>query len=353
MRQGFFLLKHIMVLSKKSPRVRELSFQALLNKKISELELRPEHTLRECLIQLRHELMKNHIAFFPHFYFGDEPWGCIDRTGSIEIPFYLANNKLRRIAKKYYLAYSKEELMMILRHETGHALNYAYKLWIREDWKRLFGKFKLKYPNFYHFNPASRDYVRYLHYVGHPHYAQRHPDEDFAETFASWLDPESKWKWNYKNWTGATEKLKYVDILFGQDQIASRRPLRVRYDERDNYKTITSTVAEYFAIEKKIDPRVKEYTDDLKEIFPDVLTKTRHLSRADLFIQHYSKYLEEELVTWIAKADRRDVRKYLRELQTLCALNNLHVHPDETTEKLVEIVIVSTYHLLKRLKIIK
>ena len=129
--------------------------------------------------------------------------------------------------------------------------------------------------------------------------------------------------------------------------------MRVRYDERDNYKTITSTVAEYFAIEKKIDPRVKEYTDDLKEIFPDSSTKSHHLSRADLFIQHYSKYLEEELVTWIAKADRRDVIKYLRELQTLCALNNLHVHPDETTEKLVEIVIVSTYYLLKRLKIIK
>jgi hypothetical protein len=342
-----------MVLSKKNPRVRALSFQALLNTRVCDLDLRPEDTLRECLIQLRHELAHKHIEFFPHFYFGEEPWGCIDQTASVEVPFYLANTKLRRIAEKYYLTYSKEEIMMILRHETGHALNYAYKFWTRRDWKQLFGKFRKPYPNIYHFNNQSKEFVRYLHFVGHPHYAQKHPDEDFAETFAVWLDPTSKWKWNYRKWDGALEKLQFIELLFGKERIAGRRPLKVRYDEKDNYKTIDATVAEYFEIEKKVDPRVKEYTEDLKEIFPDVSTKARMLIRADLFIQHYAKYLEEELVTWIAKADRRDVQTYLRELQTLCALNNLHVHPDQATEKLVEIVIVSTYHLLKRLKKIK
>ena len=342
-----------MVFSKKNPRIKELSFQALLNKKICELDLRPEDTLRECLIQLRHELISKKISFFPHFYFGDEPWGCIDRTGSVEIPFYLANNNLKKLAERYYIAYSKEEIMMILRHETGHALNYAYKLWIREDWKNIFGKFRKKYPNLYHFNANSKDFVRYLHYVGHPHYAQKHPDEDFAETFAVWLDPSAKWKWNYRNWDKALEKLNYVDLLLGKEQIASRRPLKVRYSESDSYRNITLTVAEYFEIEKKVDPWVKEYTQDLKEIFSEVQTSRRKLIRADLFIQHFSEYLEEELVTWIAKADRRGIRRYLRELQTLCAINNLHVHPDDTTEKLVEIVIVATYHLLKRLRLIK
>ena len=342
-----------MVLSKKNPRVRELSFQSLLNKKVCELELRYEDTLRECLIQLRRELMKKKIAFFPHFYFGDEPWGCIDRTGSVEIPFYLANNTLRRIGEKYFLSYSKEEIMMILRHETGHAINYAYKLWIREDWKNTFGKFRKRYPNLYHFNSASKDFVKYLHYVGHPHYAQKHPDEDFAESFAVWLDPESKWKHNYRLWKGAFEKLHYVDLLFGKEEFAARRPLRVRYTETGSYKNILLTVAEYFAIEKKVDPRLKEYTDDLLQIFSSPETGKRKLIRADLFIQHFSRYLEEELVTWIAKADRHDIRKYLRELQTLCSLHNLQLHPDQTTEKLVELVIVSTYHLLKRLKLIK
>ncbi|MBA4313097.1 MAG: hypothetical protein C0417_10765 [Chlorobiaceae bacterium] len=342
-----------MVLSKKNPRVRELSFQALLNKKVCDLELRSEDTLRECLIQLRHELSEKQIEFFPHFYFGDEPWGCIDRTGSVEIPFYLANNTLRRIGEKYFLSYTKEEIMMILRHETGHAINYAYKLWIREDWKKLFGKINKRYPNLYHFNPASKDFVKYLHYVGHPHYAQKHPDEDFAETFAVWLDPVSKWKQNYKTWKPAIEKLIYVDFLFGKEKLAQRRPLRVRFTEASSYKNIISTIAEYFNIEKKVDPRLKEYTEDLQDIFSSQKDGKRKLIRADLFIQHFSRYLEEELVEWIAKADRHGIRKYLRELQTICALNNLQLHPDQTTEKLVELVIVSTYHLLKRLKVIK
>ena len=294
--------------------VRELSFQKLLNQKVSELELRPENTLRECLIQLRRDLKKRHIAFFPHFYFGEEPWGCIDRTASVEIPFFLANSALRRIAERYYMSYSKEEIMMILRHETGHAIGYAYKLWKRRDWKILFGKIQKRYPHIYNFDPYSKDYVRYLHQIGNPHYAQKHPDEDFAESFAVWLDPESKWKWNYGKWEGALAKLRYVDLLFRRERIAESRPLKVRRDTSSSYKYLDSTVAEYFEIEKKVDPRIKEYTQDLKEIFSGLGPRTRRFIRADRFIQNYSEYLEDELVTWLARADRRDIRKYLREL---------------------------------------
>lgn len=342
-----------MVISRNHPRVRELSFQQLLNQRVGRLELRAADTLRECLIQLRRELKRDHISFYPHFYFGEEPWGCINNTGSVEIPFYLANNQIRRLAERFYVSYSKNEMMMILRHETGHALNYAYKIWTTDEWKRLFGRFRTTYPHFYNFVPTSHDYVRYLHHIGNPHYAQKHPDEDFAETFAVWLDPASKWKWNYRGWPGAMEKLRYVDRLFRRERVAARRPLKVRYNETNNFRSITSTVAEYFAIERKVDPRVKEYTQDLKEIFSDVDGRRRRLIRADLFMQNYRKYLEEELVAWIAKADRRDVRKFLRELQTICALNNLQLGPDQATEKLVELVIVSTYHLLNRLRLIR
>lgn len=342
-----------MNLSHSHPRVRELSFQQLLNKKVCELDLRPADTLRECLIQLRRELKHKHIAFFPHFYYGEEPWGCIDRTGSIEIPFYLMNNALRRIAERYYISYTKKEIMMLLRHETGHAINYAYKLWRESDWKGLFGNFQKRYRNFYSHDPYSKDYVRYLHHIGNPHYAQKHPDEDFAETFAVWLDPQTHWKWNYRKWSGALGKLRYIDRLFRRERVAERRPQKVRYDETESYRTITSTVAEYFEIERKVDPRLKEYMQDLREIFSGVSPRTRLFIRADRFIQNYTDYLEEELVTWIADADRRDVRSYLREIQTICALNNLRVHPDRATEKLVELVIVSTYHMLKRLRRIR
>jgi hypothetical protein len=338
-----------MTISKKHPRVREISFQQLLTQKVGKLDLRAADTLRECLIQLRREMKRKHIAFFPRFYFGEEPWGCIDGTGSIEIPFYLANTSLRRIAERYYLSYSKKEMMMLLRHETGHAINYVFKLWKRDDWKRLFGNFKKRYINFYNFEKNSKEYVKYLHFIGNPHYAQKHPDEDFAETFAVWLDPASHWHWNYRKWNVAREKLVFVDRLLRKGRLANRRPLKARYNDSNNYRRITSTVAEYFEIEKKIDPKLKEYMQDLRDIFPEINPRTRNCIRADLFIRNYWEYLEEELVTWIARAKRRKVSKYLRDIQTLCALNNLRLRTDEATEKLVEIVIVSTYHLMKNL----
>ncbi|HUN66670.1 MAG TPA: hypothetical protein VMW43_11275 [Bacteroidota bacterium] len=343
-----------MVVVSGPPRIRELSFQQLLNSRVSDLGLRPEDTLRECLIELRHELKRNGIEFFPHFYFGEEPWGCIDRTGSVEIPFYLANSHLRRLAERYYFSYSKQEIMMILRHEAGHAINYVYRLWTRPDWKKHFGNFRRRYPNFYTFEPNSREFVRYLHNIGNPHYAQKHPDEDFSESFAVWLDPASKWKWNYRRWKGALTKLQFVDRLFRREKIARRRPLKVRFDETNSYRRIDSTVAEYFAIEKKINPRIKEYTQDLKDIFPAVPTGRRgKFVRADMFVQTSSRYLEEELVTWIANADRRDIRKFLQTLKTICALNNLRLKPDEATEKLVELVIVATYHVMNRLRLLR
>jgi hypothetical protein len=337
----------------KQARIRELSFQKLLNQAVGELDLKPADALRICLIRLRQELKKKHISFFPNFYLGEEPWGCIDGTTSVEIPFFLANRQIRRIAERYYITYSDQELMLLLRHETGHAVNYAYKLWRQDEWKQLFGQFKKRYRDFYNHDPYSRDFVRHLHYIGHPHYAQKHPDEDFAETFAVWLNPESNWQKEYRSWNGALEKLRYVDKLFRKEKIAVHRPLTTRTDESGDYRSIVSTVAEYFEIEKKVDPRVKEYMKDLKEIFSGVGPRARKFMRADRFIQTYSGYLEEELSTWIAGVDIRDVRKYLREIQILCALNDLRVHPDNATEKLVELVIVSTYHMLRRVRIIR
>lgn len=337
-----------MVYSASRPWVKELSFQKVLTQKIGEMELRPSDALRACLIQLRRELKNKNISYFPHFYFGEEPWGCIDGTGSIEIPFYLANQQLRNIGEKYYFSYTDEEIMMHLRHEVGHAINYAYKLWKMPEWKKQFGNMKKRYTELYHYNPYSKDYVLCLHFVGHPHYAQKHPDEDFAETFAVWVNPASHWKTRYRRWPGALKKLQFLDYLFRKKHIAEHRPLKIKYDETENYRGIESTVAEYFGIQKKVNPRVKKYIEDLKEVFNDTTPRARKYMRADMFIQNYSRYLEDELTDWIAGADRRDIQKYLREIQTICALNNLKLHPDKATEHLVELVIVATNHVMQR-----
>ena len=96
--------------------------------------------------------------------------------------------------------------MRYLRHEAGHAFNYAYRLYDRPDWRKMFGPYSRPYRDRYRADPFSRDFVR--HILGW--YAQKHPDEDFAETFAVWLTPHLDWRQLYEGW-GATPKLEYVD----------------------------------------------------------------------------------------------------------------------------------------------
>ena len=83
---------------------------------------------------------------------------------------------------------------MYLRHEAGHAFNYAYALYRTPEWRDLFGPFRRPYRDDYRPVPFSRRFVR--HIAGW--YAQKHPDEDFAETFAVWLTPRSQWRKRYQ-----------------------------------------------------------------------------------------------------------------------------------------------------------
>ena len=112
-----------------------------------------------------------------------------------------------------------------MRHEAGHAIQHAYQLHRRRRWQDLFGKSSTRYPEYYRPNPASKRYVQHLRLW----YAQSHPDEDFAETFAVWLRPRSDWRTRYAGWP-ALKKLEYVDELMaeiGQTQAADRRRRRV------------------------------------------------------------------------------------------------------------------------------
>ena len=107
---------------------------------------------------------------------------------------------------------------MIMRHECGHAIQHGYQLQRRREWQRLFGKSSTKYPEAYRPNPASKRYVQHLRRW----YAQSHPDEDFAETFAVWLRPRSDWRRRYEGWP-ALQKLEYVDELMARSPARARR----------------------------------------------------------------------------------------------------------------------------------
>ncbi len=109
------------------------------------------------------------------------------------------------------------ECMRILRHEAGHALDTAFRLHFKRQWRELFGSFAQPYPDFYKPKPKSRNYVLHLR----AWYAQAHPAEDFAETFAVWLTPRSRWRRRYKGWP-ALRKLEYIDDVM--QELAGTKP---------------------------------------------------------------------------------------------------------------------------------
>ena len=189
---------------------------ALLGRTISELGLSIRGTPLESLVgQLYAELDAKGIAFHPPVYLSDQ-WGCPEGTPIIGVPFYLADARLARLEQEVAVDLESErDSMRYLRHEAGHAINYAYRLHAREDWRALFGRYELPYRDRFHVDPFSRDHVR--HILGF--YAQKHPDEDFAETFAVWLTPALDWRRRYAGW-GALKKLEWVDRVMrevGQD----------------------------------------------------------------------------------------------------------------------------------------
>ncbi len=191
-----------------------LSDEELLRLRLCDLKL----TLRGSLVarylaQIQNELKRRGLRFKPHVWLADE-WFTPDGVAGIAIPFYMAHPRLMRLERKMMGEVEGGNaawLMRILRHEAGHAIDNAFRLRRRKDWRKTFGKASRRYPDIYRARPASRDFVLHL---GH-WYAQSHPTEDFAETFAVWLQPRARWRREYADWP-ALQKLKYVDELMAE-----------------------------------------------------------------------------------------------------------------------------------------
>jgi len=198
----------------------ELPDDELLEVRMCELGLRIEKTpLAKRVERLYAELEHREIRFRPHCWLSDEWFSC-DGVPGIAIPFYLAHPRLARLERKLMLEVeggTQDWCMRILRHEAGHAIDTAYGLHRRRRWREVFGKYSQPYPSFYQPKPYSKKYVLHLD----SWYAQSHPSEDFAETFAVWLKPRSRWRSQYRGWS-ALKKLQYVDELM--TEIRDARP---------------------------------------------------------------------------------------------------------------------------------
>jgi hypothetical protein len=214
--------------------------------------------------QVKRELAARDLRVTPHFWVGDE-WFSPDGVPGIAIPFYLLHPRLMRLERKQVLQVeggTREACLRILRHETGHAVQHAFGLQRSKRWREMFGVSSEPYPDFYQPNPASRRYVIHLPYW----YAQAHPAEDFAETFAVWLAPGTRWRKRYAGWQ-ALAKLEYVDELMRE--LAGARPPVRRTARVDAIERDDRTLGTYYE-QKRGRYRTASteiYDEDLQRVF--------------------------------------------------------------------------------------
>ncbi|MHC5057121.1 MAG: putative zinc-binding metallopeptidase [Planctomycetota bacterium] len=270
----------------------------LLDQRICDLNLRLEGTfVGDCVSRVREELARREIRFKPYFWVSDE-WFTPDGFTGTGVPFHLLHPRLVRLERSrigHVEGATREWCLRILRHEVGHALDHAYGLHRRRLWQRAFGLSGSRYPRHYQPNPHSRRHVQHLEYW----YAQSHPDEDFAETFAVWLAKPKAWRTLYAGWP-ALRKLEIVDELMSG--IAGEFPEHRTRNVVDPASRIFKTLRQYYA-EKRLEgqgawPRF--YDQDLLRLFSD---KPRYQDReaASAFIRRVRSEVVEVVAPWVGE----------------------------------------------------
>jgi hypothetical protein len=306
---------------------------ALLSRKINELSLRIPGTRLEALIQqLYDELEQAGLHFRPKAYLSDE-WGCPDRVPVIGIPFYLADPVLSGLEGELtdVEAENEAEVMMYLRHEAGHAFNYAYRLYLQPEWQKLFGSIAEVYLDDYKTVPFSARFVR--HVPGW--YGQKHPDDDFAETFAVWLTPGSDWQNRYEG-TPALAKLQYVDRVAGE--VAAQPPPVADGALDMPVEEMGMTLAEWYAPEEGGQTcALPDILDsDLESLFPD-----REGQPAQELIGAYRRVLIRDLNYWTG-VTRGVLQALLGEVARRVEILQLKAQPDQALARMADLAIFLT-----------
>ncbi|MCK5242985.1 putative zinc-binding metallopeptidase [bacterium] len=304
----------------------DLPDDELLNYRMCDLKLSISNTyLEKCVSQLYTELETCGLQFKPPCYLGDE-WFSPDKSPAISIPFYLAHPKLKHLEKKIMLEVegdSEKECMKLLRHEAGHALCHAFRLPRRRLWQAVFGSPSEEFDDYYHYQPYSRSYVRHLENW----YAQSHPEEDFAETFAVRLTPDLDWKKQYQGWP-ALKKLKYVDKLI-QD-LKNKSPNQTSIDKPCAVNRLKRRLKTHYEQRRKFysedDPAL--FDSDLRRIFiPADATGHQGLKASRFLRQHRTLYLG--VIPFWTRGRKFTVNRLIKKLAIRCDELKLFVDPDE------------------------
>jgi hypothetical protein len=287
--------------------------EQLLDVRLADLKLSIEGTLASRIEQLRTELEARGLRFPLHFYLSDE-WFTPDGGTAIAIPFYLAHPRLERLeeAQMFEVEGGEHEwCMRILRHEAGHAIDHAFRLRRRRKRLEMFGPSSKPYPEFYTPKPYSKSFVLHLD----SWYAQSHPDEDFAETFAVWLTPNSEWRPRYAGWK-ALPKLEYMDALMqslvGQDAPVDRR------EEIDPLPSLKTTLRQHYRNKRKhygVD-HPNFYDRDLRRLFSDAPEFASHMTAAQ-FISRIRRQVRRVVAGWTG-AYQYTIDQVIEDMITRC-----------------------------------
>jgi hypothetical protein len=220
-----------------------------------------------------------------------------------------------------------EWCMQILRHETGHAIENAYLLRRRRKRQELFGKSSKTYPEYYTPKPYSKSFVLHLDMW----YAQSHPDEDFAETFAVWLTPQSMWRERYAGWP-ALKKLDYIESLM--HEIAGRPPLENTTRFVDPFSGIQETLREHY--QKKREHYGLEYPNfydrDLRRLFSDAPGFAENATAAN-FLRRIRKEVRRKVADWTGEY-QYTIDQVLQDMIQRCRELNLRLAVPEERAKL-------------------
>jgi hypothetical protein len=178
------------------------------------------------------------------FYLSTE-WGVPFGTVAIAIPFYLARSDLTALHAKragYVEGSSRWDILRYLRHEMGHVVNYAYRLYEQQEWIKHFGSITQPYEEDYRPEPFSRRYVRHLN----GWYAQKHADEDWSETFAVWMTPGQDWRAEYAGWPEALAKLHFCDNTMAV--LGERDPLVTAVELDEDVQQLAYSVDQFYRL---------------------------------------------------------------------------------------------------------
>jgi hypothetical protein len=302
----------------------------LLDLRFSDLDLQIEGSRIEPHIsRLYHELAKKNLNFQPHIWISED-WFSVDGIPGIAVPFYVINERLARLEKKMVLeveGYNERDCIKLLRHEAGHAIDNAFRLRKIRKRQKLFGLSSTPYPDAYSPRAYSRKYVVHLN----SWYAQSHPDEDWAETFAVWLNPKSNWKQRYARWP-ALQKLEMVDEIM--QELAGKKPPVQKQSQPGHVQNTRRTLRSYYE-EKRSNLGLDQpfYLDPLLAKLFSSESEFRHKKKAAAFIRQERPLIVGMVAKWTGQY-KYTIDLMIQEVIRSCQEKKMHLTRSEKETRL-------------------